>query len=221
MCFKKHPSQKLCKLFKEKPFQGQNPEKAKIIFLNSDANYSKEITNHKEFFNKIIEYHEDGMKFWKNYEVHHPFLKDYPYDKRRGGVPFHRNFSKLGLDSKYASHICFLELLDIPTMGNKSENLSLFNEMMSKNKDHLKRIDKLLTSSSDKLIFISSGVIRNVRKLQKDYQVFSDLDLTSLNQTGSLKIGKNKIKKIYHFSSYKIHGQISTIKKEMNSWLKK
>jgi len=88
-----HPSQEMITLFKSKPFQGQLPEKAEIIFLSSDANYSPEISNHA-FFKYILEYQKDGVAFWSKYGCHHPFLlENYPFNKSNAGVPFHRNFS--------------------------------------------------------------------------------------------------------------------------------
>ena len=131
MKFAIHPSKVLVDLFRNKPYQGQSPLDAKVIFLSSDANYSPEISNHS-FFNSIIEYQRDGIKFWENYGHHHPFLlEDFPFNKTSGGRPFHNTFSRLGLTQKYAKNISFLELLDIPTIGNKSENKDLFYSLIN------------------------------------------------------------------------------------------
>ncbi|HKL26109.1 MAG TPA: hypothetical protein VJ910_07805, partial [Desulfuromonadales bacterium] len=69
MQFQKHTSEELVDLFRSKPFQGQYPEKARIIFLSSDANYSPEISDHP-FFKKILEYQDDGVAFWKKHGCH-------------------------------------------------------------------------------------------------------------------------------------------------------
>lgn len=123
--FQKHISAEMVDLFNKKPFQGQSPENAQIVFLSSDANYSPRISEH-QFFKYILEYQKDGISFWEKYNCHHPFLlPNYPFDKNTAGVPFHRNFSKLGLGLEYAEYICFLELLDIPTIGNKSQDKEL------------------------------------------------------------------------------------------------
>ena len=45
MQFQKHTSEELVALFNSKPYQGQSPEKASILFLSSDANYSPKITS--------------------------------------------------------------------------------------------------------------------------------------------------------------------------------
>jgi hypothetical protein len=41
--FGKNPSQRLQEAFSERPFQIQEPEKAKIIFLGLDANWDENI----------------------------------------------------------------------------------------------------------------------------------------------------------------------------------
>ena len=131
MKFNIHPSKELVSLFKSKPYQGQLPADANIIFLSSDANYTSEISNHS-FFNYIVEYQADGIKFWEKYGCHHPFLlKDFPFNKTSGGRPFHNTFSRLGLTQAYAKNISFVELLDVPTIGNKSENKDLFYSLIN------------------------------------------------------------------------------------------
>ena len=146
MTFQKHTCPNLVKLFKNKPYQGQSSEYAKIIFLSLDANYSEEISKH-DFFKYILEYQKDGILFWEKYGAHHPFLlKEYPCSKKTGGVPFHNRFSKLGFDSKYAKSISFLELLDLPTIGNSSGDNKIFNSLADIN--HLKYIDSIIQSDT-------------------------------------------------------------------------
>lgn len=199
MAFNKHPSKQLEKLFKSKPYQGQAPEKAKIIFFSSDANYSEEIATH-QFFNRIIEYHEDGIKFWEKYQVHHPFLlEEYPFKKNQGGVPFHKRFQSIGLTSEYAKEVCFWELLDIPTTGSMSKNKQLFLNLISA--DHLKKIDKVFQSDAGQLIFVSKNVIQLMHLLKKKYKIFDWLGPNMINVGDSLKIKSNQILVIYHFSA--------------------
>ena len=71
--YKSHPSQRLTDLFAARPFQGVSPDRANFLFVGLDANYSKTIES-DPVFPKILEYHEDGEKFWQTYGVHHPFL---------------------------------------------------------------------------------------------------------------------------------------------------
>lgn len=220
MNFKKHTSSEMVELFNRKPFQGQSPEKAKVIFLSSDANYSPEISNH-QFFNYILDYQKDGITFWKKYQCHHPFLlPNYPFNKNTGGVPFHRNFSKIGLGSEHAEHISFLELLDIPTIGNKSQNKKLFYELVSKS--HLEYIENLMIGGGNKLFFVSNGVLKDIAKLKRNHPVFKWLDFKIPAESQYSKTIKgNRIKEIYHFSSWQIHGQISEISAEINGWIGK
>src|SRR5687767_3774781 len=91
-----HPSEELLDNFRSKPFQGRDPRHARVVVLGTDANYSPSISDH-EFFREILEYHEDGVTYWKRHGVHHPFLRStYPFDRRRDGVRYHRNFRKMG-----------------------------------------------------------------------------------------------------------------------------
>ena len=220
MNFRKHTSPEMVGLFNKKPYQGQSPENAKVVFLSSDANYSPEISNHI-FFSYILEYQKDGIVFGEKYGCHHPFLlPNYPFNKNMAGVPFHRNFSKIGLRSEHAKHISFLELLDIPTIGNKSENKKLFYELVSQS--HLEYIESLMLGGGNKLFFVSNGVLKDIVKLKKIYPVFQWLDFHIPDSKQYLKITNgNRIKEIYHFSSYQIHGQIKEISIEIDEWLKK
>ena len=53
--YSKHPSLELTELFKSKPYQGQNPRRAKILFLGLDANFGANIAT-DGFFPRIKEY---------------------------------------------------------------------------------------------------------------------------------------------------------------------
>lgn len=199
MKFNKHPSIQLVELFKKKPYQGQSPHQAKVIFLSSDANYSEEISNHS-FFKLILEYHEDGITFWKKYEIHHPFLHaTYPFKKNQGGVPFHKRFTSIGLTSDYAEYVCFLELLDIPTIGSMSKDKKLFLNLI--NISHLKQIDELIQSNDGKLFLVSKNVIQMMHLLKKKYGVFKWLKPEVDSVGDQILINSNEVKVIYHFSA--------------------
>lgn len=220
MSFQKHDSTELTTLFNSKPYQGQSPEKASIIFLSSDTNYSRKISDHK-FFNYILEYQEDGVSFWKKYNCHHPFLlEDYPFDKRKDGVRYHRIFSKIGFNAKHASKLCFLELLDIPTIGNKSDNKNLFYDLTSL--PHLKYIDNLITGGGRKLFYISGGVLKDMARLKKKHGIFMWLNQeTGKRKPFSKSINENKVQEIYHFSANQSHKQARAIYLTANHWLDK
>ncbi len=220
MSFQKHDSPELTTLFNSKPYQGQSPEKASIIFLSSDANYSRKISN-DPFFNYILEYQEDGVSFWEKYGYHHPFLLDeYPFDKRKDGVRYHRNFSKIGFNAKHADKVCFLELLDIPTIGNKSSNKNLFYDLTSL--PHLKYIDNLISGGGRKLFYISGGVLKDMMRLKKNHNIFTWLDQeTNKRKPLSKSVNGNKVQEIYHFSSSQAHSQAKAIYLTANHWLDK
>ncbi len=208
----------MVELFNKRPVQGQVPEKTSIIFLSSDANYSPEISDHP-FFKYILEYQKDGIAFWDKYGCHHPFmLSDYPFNRNEAGVPFHRNFSKLGLGPEYAQHISFLELLDVPTIGNKSEDREQFFKMVSLK--HLQYLEELFIGGGHKLFFVSNGVLKDITKIKRTYPLFAWADFAAGSKNQFTKIiNGNKIKEIYHFSSTQIHSQLSAIKSEIDQWL--
>lgn len=218
--FEIHPSSKLVELFNRKPYQGCSPEESEILFLSSDANYSHEITQH-QFFKYILEYQDNGVEFWSKYNCHHPFLLNcYPLNRNMAGVPFHRNFSKLGLGSEFADKVSFIELLDVPTIGNKSNNRKRFFELISEK--HLKYLNALIMNGGNKIFFVSKGVLKDMVKLKKRFNVFEWLDVAEVKAGSfSLEINGNQVKEIYHFSSSQIHGQIEEISLIVRNWPKK
>ncbi|APG27067.1 hypothetical protein A7E78_03990 [Syntrophotalea acetylenivorans] len=196
-------------MFKGSPHQGQKPELAKILFFGSDANYSAALSDHP-FFHRIIEYHRDGVAFWQRYDRHHPFLLDeYPFKKNTGGVPYHRSFAALNLSSKYAPFISFVELLDVPTIGNSSGEKEFWNLFSP---EHAKRLDTLLQCGSRRIIFLSDNVIRRMRKIKKRWGLFSwvpDSDAHGL----LCKLGDTAIHKVFHFSDGRVYKHIPEMRK--------
>lgn len=217
-----HPSKELTSLFKKRPFQGQYPFKAKLIFLGSDANYSEKISNN-HFFKYILEYHKDGVSFWKKYGVHHPFLlDDYPFNKNQGGVPYHRNFCKLGLTPKDSDYISFIELVNVPTTGSMGTDISTFWELI--NIDHLQWIESILLHNSPKVVFVPSGVLKIMQKIKQSHKIFNWLPSNSNTPKGIQEIYDDcgtRIYKTYSFSTYHIHGEIDTLRKIIFEVLKK
>jgi hypothetical protein len=199
-----HPSEELVSLFKSSPFQGQCPEKAKVFFFGTDANYSEAISDHP-FFQRILEYHRDGVAFWYRHGVHHPFLlDDYPFKRNTGGVPYHRSFSALKLSKEYAPFISFVELLDVPTLGNSSGEKEFWNLFSPK---HARYLDNLLQDGVNRLVFVSDNVIRRMRKIKKRWGLFSwvpDSDAHGL----LCQLGDTAIYKVFHFSDGRVYKQI-------------
>lgn len=210
-----HPSEELRLLFAVHPYQGQSPDRAKLIVLGNDANYSSEISDHS-FFQRILEYHRDGVAFWKSNEdgVHHPFLlKSYPLDKTRGGVPYHRNFSKLGLTKAHAEHISFVELLHVPTTGSSSTDMKKYKSMLDR--DYICSLEEILLGGSKKLVLFNGGLLKNIDYLSKNIRCFQSFSTAlkgypvgtciSINQNCVCYIG-------YHFSASQIHGDINSMR---------
>jgi hypothetical protein len=158
-----HPSDKLQEIFSKRPFQIQEPEKAKIIFLGLDANLNYDIEeNEKTFFQEMLEYFTDGVKYWKENGIHTPMLKPcYTGNGKR----YHNQFCKLGFTTENAKDICFIELMKYCTYGNSSKNKNLFKEMLldNENKNHLDRIRNLF--EMEKLICIPHGVETFINEL--------------------------------------------------------
>lgn len=173
MKYDKHPSPDLVKLFTEKPFQGQDPTRAKVIIIGNDANYSPEISAHP-FFHAILEYHFDGIQFWKKYKKHHPFLlPNYPFDRRKGGVRYHLNFSKMLFTSDDAEHFSFVELLNVPTVGNTGSDKKLFFDML--NRDHLNWLENVVLSGKKKFVIVNQTLATSINRIYKELGVLRSL----------------------------------------------
>lgn len=172
MAFGKHPSKKLQDVFKQKPYQMQCPEKAKIIFLGLDANWDEDIEE-KSYFDEFIEYLNDGVKYWesnkdrKGRHIHTPMLRKFKnVDGRKGGRKYHREFRKLCFSHNNAKDICFIELLNVCTCGKSkesNESRKEFNRLLldSEKEGHLERIQKLFEKENTICISKSISTILN------------------------------------------------------------
>jgi hypothetical protein len=204
-----HPSVELRELFSSEsiPYQGQDPARAKVVFVGLDANYSADIFAHENMRNRILEYHRDGVEFWKRHDTHHPFLLDeYPLKKNRGGVPYHRKFQAMGLTAKHAEFISFIELLDVPTIG--STETKKFWELF--NVDHARRLDCFLTSGEVRLILLPGSVIRNMREANTRHGVFSWLPET-VGWGKFHRIRRTNFHMVRHFSSSITTGDLKSM----------
>ena len=163
--FGKHTSQKLQEVFSQRPFQIQEPEKAKIIFLGLDANFDKDLDTDADMFQEFIDYLKDGVGYWKKKGIHTPMLLDsYKLD----GKPYHKRIQKMGLTSKYAQDICFLELLNVCTYGGKGKNNRLYEMFLESesNKSHLNRIRLLAEDKSKQIYICGKDVAEYIKKLR-------------------------------------------------------
>ena len=102
--------------------------------------------------------------------------ENYTGDKRKNGVPYHKNFSKLELSLEIRKSLCFLELLNRPTIGRTGKNYTLI--LGDDNLNHLKRINNILHTQSNKIIFIPKGMIRlfSIIGKNKNLECFNDLN---------------------------------------------
>jgi hypothetical protein len=146
----RHPSKELNALFEYRPFQGCDPLTAVFLFVGLDANYDKDIEN-STILQEILNYHSNGVEFWRRCGVHHPFLlSHYRGDGRR----YHSNFARIGFKAEHAQLISFIELLHVPTVGrNKLEVTDL-------DSGHLAYLQNTIFEGNAKHIFVSAGVLR-------------------------------------------------------------
>ena len=212
-------------IFEAKPYQGQDPEKAKVLFIGRDANYPDDLCNHL-FFKRIKEYHRNGVAFWGKYKVHHPFLcKNFPFPKGKGGRPYHKNFAKLGLDWTYAQYISFIELRELPTRGvTGSIPKSAF--ISSLNLSHMQRLDRWISQSGRKLVFLPKTIMKDMLKSRKnDINLFQFLNFTPpvpLNASGLPVIYEDNdvlVLETCSFSAPKIFGIIPKMKTVIDLFL--
>lgn len=187
-----HPSKILIKLFEHKPYQGVAPEAARFLFVGLDANYHVDIES-KSIFSKVLEYHEDGKKFWHTHEVHHPFLLD---EYRGDGKRYHQNFERIGFRTEHAHLISFVELFHLPTVGRNK--LSVDDLDIT----HLKRLNQAILEGEATHIFISP----TVASLMRSSGAFSWIPSRPANTGDMLPVlfryANKKVYSLLHFSNY-------------------
>lgn len=148
-----HPSGLLNEAFVEKPYQGASPLEATFLFIGLDANYAPNIEN-MPIFGQLLEYHADGVAFWRKYGVHHPFLlPGYQGD----GSFYHRSFSRIGFTPAHAAQVSFIELLHLPTAGRNKVDQDDFSDR------HLQFLESAILKGKARHVFIPAGVARTLR----------------------------------------------------------
>lgn len=148
--YQRHPNPELNRLFSERPFQGAAPEAARFLFVGLDANYAEDI-DQQSIFPALLDYHQDGVQFWKTRGVHHPFLLPaYRGDGRR----YHLNFARIGFTPDDSHQISFVELLHLPTVGRSKLEPSDLDT------SHLEWLGGLLSSGVNRHVFVSPGILR-------------------------------------------------------------
>jgi hypothetical protein len=151
--YQPHPSAELCDLFALKPYQGAEPRQADFLFVGLDANYDEAIGS-APIFSKVLEYHSDGITFWRKYGVHHPFLLP---GYSGNGRHYHRTFARVGFTATHAHLVSFVELLNVPTVGR---NVLVPSDLA---KNHLEWLDDVIRRGNTRHIFISDKVARLMR----------------------------------------------------------
>ena len=190
--FSAHPSESLNSLFREKPYQGAVPSQAKFLFIGLDANYDAAVAT-RPIFAKLKEYHENGVAFWRNHQVHHPFLlPHYAGDGRF----YHRSFARIGFQPEHSAQVSFIELLHVPTVGRSRlapADLSFH---------HLRLVNEAILAGAAQHIFVPQAVARLMRSTGQ----FPWLPSKPIEQFGPLGIlYRQGVKAVYshlHFSVY-------------------
>lgn len=194
--FVPHPSKELTDLFIEKPYQGAPPDQALFLFIGLDANYDARLAE-KPIFKKILEYHVDGVKFWMQNGVHHPFLlAEYTGDGRF----YHRSFSRIGFAPGHANLVSFTELLNIPTVGRSRlavDDLDL---------GHLEKLNNSILSGAAKHVFLSGEVAR----LMRSSRMFPWLPKIALEGPDTLGVWyQTGVKTVYSHLHFSVYGKFA------------
>lgn len=114
--FHPQPSPALREAFARKPYQGQAPEQTRCIFVGLDANYAEDVER-SPVWPDLLAYLDDGVRFWRDRGVHHPFmLPEYRGDGRK----YHRTFAGIGFTPGHAAEVCFVERVHVPTFGRSA-----------------------------------------------------------------------------------------------------
>ncbi len=161
--FKIHPSEKLQKIFTQRPFQMQEPEKSRIIFLGLDANFDSDLEKHP-LFTDFVDYIRNGIEYWRREKIHTPMLKS---NYTGMGKKYHMKFQKLGFGPENAEDICFLDLLNVCTCGKSTENPTLFRKLLlsDSNQPHLQRISRLKNDKTKQFYICGKEVAKTVIEL--------------------------------------------------------
>lgn len=190
MSYEPHPSDRLKANFREKPWQGADPFEALFLFVGLDANYDPSI---EKTLPEVFGYLDDGVTFWKQLGVHHPFrLSHYSGSGKR----YHDRFAEIGFTPEHAQQVSFIELLHLPTTGRSSLIPSdLFP-------DHLRWLARIFNDGSAKYVFLPQGVAR----LMRQSKYFPWLSAKPPRSEGDLPVLCERkgqtVYEVYHFSCY-------------------
>jgi len=201
MPYELHPIKELRVRFESKPWQGNDPTKARFLFVGLDANYGKI----NEMLKEILDYHDDGVRYWKTKRVHHPFmLSCYQGDGKR----YHKKFSELGFTPEDAELVSFVELLHLPTTGRSKLEPSDLSP------NHLHLLANIFDRGSAKHVFLP----RSVANLMMQTKHFSWLHQGPKRMDGDISVLREQndqtIYQVYHLSCYGYH--LSKLNRQIN-----
>lgn len=216
--FQIHPSNLLKGLYEKNAHQGANPKEANVLFVGRDPNWAIDIEE-MPIFSLVTDYLTDGVNFWKNHNIHHPFLlPDYKGDGKR----YHTIFSKLNLNITYSGQISFVELIGFPTTGMSKKNNKAFQNFLISdvNRKHLIELDNLF-NNPDKSIFIAWGLMDDFKFVYEKTGLFYkfsklnklEMNINDLNRLENIFIHK-------HFSDSISNSTIDKISKKLVDFLK-
>jgi len=195
-----HPSETLHRLYQNKPWQGQDPEQAKILFLSLDANWDYDIEQ-SPVFPQVQEYLQDGVLFWEKYGIHHPMLLN---GYHGSGKKFHLSFTRLGLAPENAKHISFIELFGKPTYGGSGEEPDFMNMVLEQDASYLNFLKHILTETRGKTFFVAKDVYNKLYKHQNTILGKKVLQMkpyrVRANAFTTIQLNSNVIVPVYHFS---------------------
>jgi hypothetical protein len=186
-----HPSDELNARFRHRPYQGVEPSAATFLFIGLDANYDPDLERSPSY-RTVLEYHEDGVAFWRRHGVHHPFLlPGYRGDGRR----YHRTFARIGFRPRHADLVSFVELLHVPNVSrNKLEPQDL-------DISHLRAVNAAILNGKARHIFVPAGVAR----LMQASKVFPWLPKAAAGDGPLRVLYTEPMRTVYshlHFSNY-------------------
>lgn len=197
----------------QRSYQGQVIEDAKVFFFGIDANYDINIT--EEFLNILRQYHRNGVDYWlnnwqnSNNNDHHPFLL--PEYKQGAGYVYHSTFRMINLPANFcAEAISFVELLNVPTTGNRNEDPNLFALLLQNSLGHIERLQNAVLNARNKLVFMPNEVIENLKKINKRHSLFPGLKYSYVPARELPVIYNNPhrnitVRKCLHLSAHRFH----------------
>lgn len=190
--FALHPSSALVAIFRGKPYQGADPKRADFIFVGLDANYDAQIET-TPIFPRLLEYHADGVAFWRKYGVHHPFLLP---GYRGDGRLYHRSFARIGFTAAHAHLVSFVELLHMPTVGRNVLTPTDFSA------EHLAWLDALIREGRARHVFVPDKVANLMRKTRHFPWLPRTRQLSSEGLSTWFTQGPKKVYCHLHLSTY-------------------